>query len=90
MGLSTILVFVAVLACPIAMGVMMWMMNKNMGGDSHQSMSGTETDRLKALREQRQMLDQEIAETQKIMELEGKKKALARTVAAESPSDSQS
>lgn len=90
MELSNILIFAAVLACPIAMGLMMWMMNKNMGGDSHQSMPGTETDSLKALREQRQMLDQEIAETQKIMELEQKKKVLARTVAAESPSDSQS
>jgi len=84
---STILIAVAVLACPIAMGLMMWMMNKNMGGDSHQSMSGTDADRLGALREQRRMLDQEIAETQKIMELEGKEKSLARTAAPESQSD---
>ena len=87
MELSTILIIVAALACPIAMGLMMWMMNKNMGGDSHQSMSGTDADRLKALREQRQMLDQEIAEMQKITELEEKKKNLTRTAATESPSD---
>ena len=88
MELSTILIIVAALACPIAMGVMMWMMNKNMGGDSHQSMSGTDADRLNVLREQRRMLDQEIAEMQKITELEEKKKSLTRAATAESSSDS--
>ena len=87
MELSTILIIAAALACPIAMGLMMWRMNKNMGSDSHQSMSST--DRLKALHEQRQILDQEIAELQKITELEEKKEALTRrTGAIKSPSDS--
>ncbi len=89
MNPSTILVIAAVLACPIAMGLMMWQMNKNMGGDSHQSMPGMDADRLNALREQRRMLDQEIADTQKIMELEEKKKALTRASKTESPSDNQ-
>lgn len=88
MNPSTILILVAVLACPIAMGLMMWQMNKNMGGDSHKSMPGTDADRLNALREQRRMLDQEIAETQKVIELEEKKKALTRAATA-SPADSK-
>lgn len=87
MELSTILIIAAVLACPIAMGLMMWMMNKNMGGDSHQSMPGAAADRLKALHEQQRMLDKEIAEVQKIIELEEKKKALARTAATESSNE---
>ena len=87
MELSTILIVAAVLACPIAMGLMMWMMNKNMGGDSHQSTSSTDADRLNALRRQRQTLDQEIAEVQKIIELEEKKKALTRAAATESSNE---
>ena len=90
MELSTILIIGAALACPIAMGLMMWMMNKNMGGDSQQSMSGTDPDRLNALRKQRHKLDQEIAEVQKIIDLEEKKEALARTAKTDSPSHSQS
>jgi len=89
MELSTILIIVAALACPIAMGVMMWMMNKNMGGDSHHSMSGKDADRLDVLREQRRMLDQEIAEMQKITELEEKKKTLTSAAATKSSSDGQ-
>lgn len=87
--LSIGLIVLSVLACPLSMYLMMWMMNKNMGSDSHQSMSGTDADRLNALCKQRQTLDQEIAETQKIMELEEKKKALTRTAATKSASDSQ-
>lgn len=87
MELSTILIIAAVLACPIAMGLMMWMMNKNMGGDSHSSMPGMDTDRLDALRKQRQTLDQEIAEVQKIVELEEKKKSLTRTATIESSNE---
>ena len=88
MGISIIVLLA--LACLIAIGLMMWMMNKNMSADSQQSMPGTDTDRLKALRKQRLTLDREIAEVQKIIELEEKKKALARAAATEPASDSRS
>ena len=81
------LIVLAALVCPIAMGLMMWMMNKNMGSDSHQSMSGTDADRLNALRKQRYTLDQEIAEVQKIIELEEEKRALTRTATTESSNE---
>lgn len=79
---STLLILVAVLACPIGMGVMMYMMNKQ-GGQQGHSMPGhtaqtSEADRLKALREQRRLLEQEIAEAEKIAALEAKKQALAQ------------
>ena len=56
MELSTILIIGAALACPIAMGLMMYMMNRNMGGPQDHSMPDhtahtSEADRLKALRE---------------------------------------
>ena len=81
MQLSTILIIGAALACPIAMGLMMYMMNRNMGGPQDHAMPGhtahtSEADRLKTLREQRQMLEQEIAEAEKIASLEAKKQAL--------------
>ena len=81
MELSTILVIVAALACPIAMGVMMWMMNKNMSGQQDHSTMGhtahtSEADRLNALRQQRQQLEEEIAEAEKIAALEAKKQGL--------------
>ena len=83
MELSNILIIAAMLACPIAMGLMMWMMNRNMSGPQDHSMPGhtshvSEADRLKSLREQRQRLEQEIAETEKIAALEAKKQALVQ------------
>ena len=71
MELATLLLFVGVLACPIAMGVMMWMMNKNMSGHQSHSMpdSASELDQLHSLREQQRLLEQEVAELEKITAL---------------------
>ena len=75
------LLLVAVLACPIGMGLMMWMMNKNMGSQPGHSMSGDQqpvrpAERLAALRAQRQALEAEIAETARIAELEAQRESL--------------
>ncbi|HEX6383253.1 MAG TPA: hypothetical protein VF177_01155 [Anaerolineae bacterium] len=89
MELSTLLLLIGVLACPIAMGVMMWMMNRNMEEQPGQTMSGhtSEADRLEALRTQRQFLEEEIAELEKVVALEARKKNIIR--AGETPSDNQ-
>jgi uncharacterized protein YlxW (UPF0749 family) len=81
MELNTLLLFLAILACPLCIGTMMWMMNRNMGGQQNHSMSDhtmhtSETDRLKSLRKQRQQLEQEITEVEKILALEEKKQTL--------------
>lgn len=78
---STILLFVAALACPIGMGLMMWMMSKQMGGQSGQPMSGhhpstDSNERLAALRAQQQALEAEIIEATRLAELEAQREAL--------------
>ena len=75
---------IAAFACPIGMGVMMWLMNKQMSGQSNRSMPdhGSEADRLTALREQRRLLEQEITEAEKIAALEAQKETLTRSRSA--------
>jgi hypothetical protein len=75
------LVLLVVLACPIGMGLMMWLMNKNMSHQPRQLSPDKQkrinaADRLAALHEQRQQLEAEIAETSRIAELEAQREAL--------------
>ena len=42
MELSTLLLFLAILICPISMGIMMWKMNKNMD-DRHMHMKSDDS-----------------------------------------------
>lgn len=80
MELAKLLPFIAVLACPIGMGLMMWLMMRN-PGDKSVSSHASGGERLTALRQQRQQLEQEIAETEKIAALEAEKAALVSSTA---------
>ena len=78
MNPSTLLLIVAALACPIGMGIMMWMMNRNMGGQPGKLAPGptsppSQRERLQTLREQRQLLELEITEAEKIVALQARK-----------------
>jgi len=77
MELSTILLALAVLVCPIVMGTMMWMMNKKMSGSQEQAGANhTNPDRLDALLKQRQELQKEIVQIENNPALNAEKKAL--------------
>ena len=75
---------VAMSACPIGMGLMMWMMNRNTGGQPGKTTPNSQTSaqRLTALRDQRKALEAEIAETARIAELEARREALRPTEAS--------
>ncbi len=87
MNPSTLLIVAATLACPIGMGIMMWVMNRNMGGQQGKSATGStkplsEADRLEAFLAQRRQLEQEIAEVEQITALQAQKETLVNGPAA--------
>lgn len=64
---TTLLILVAVLACPIAMGGMLWMMNKNMAqrdemGKAPRPARATREARLAELRQQQGAIEAQIAD----------------------------
>ena len=87
MNPQILLFAIAMLACPIGMGLMMWMMNKNMGGQQQgHSMPGhtSGAERLKALRDQQRLLEQEIAKAETIAALEDMKATVAQSARRDS------
>lgn len=67
MDLNTLFLLLVGLACPVGMGLMMWMMNKNMSQSTdnlrkNKAFPSDLEDYLMQLRLQRQLLDDEIAE----------------------------
>ncbi len=81
MDFSNLLYIIALLACPIGMGAMMWVMSKNMNSQQQSSSVIADTadataTRLEQLRAQRQTLEAEIAEVTKLAELEAQREAL--------------
>lgn len=81
---ATILLFLAVLACPIAMGYMSWKMNREMGS-KHGASHGSEKpaadldQRLAALHSKSEAVEVEIAELTSVLELERRRERLKRT-----------
>jgi len=82
MDTSTLFIVLAFLVCPIGMGLMMWMMNKNMSEPSDHTTPGdiSAKERLETLREQRRLLELEIEEVEKIATLEAQKEAIGRGI----------
>jgi hypothetical protein len=80
MDLNAVFLLIMGFACPIGMGVMMWLMNKNMSHQPEHLSSDKQkrisaADHLSALHQQRQLLETEIAELNQLVELEARHEA---------------
>ena len=75
-----LLLSLAMLACPIGMGLMMWWMMKGMNKEQDHPAPTHQTPgaKLAALRAQRQTLEAEIAETARIADLEAQRAELRK------------
>ncbi|MEP7198664.1 MAG: hypothetical protein ABI874_02495 [Chloroflexota bacterium] len=62
------------IACPVSMGLAMWLMNRQGGNMTHNAPNPA--GRLVALQSQRETLNKEIAELEKIKALEERRQAL--------------
>lgn len=76
MELSTAIVIAAFVACPIAMGAAMWLMNRKMNEPRRGRVGTSSSDRPADLRAQRRDLEAEIAEVTRLLDLEAKRAAL--------------
>lgn len=82
MELARYIPFLAMLACPIGMGVMMWLMMRH-PGDQSKTAPGSGTERLGTLQEQQRRLAQEIAAVEQIVALEAEQAAFSRPIPQE-------
>jgi len=79
----TILIAIAAVACPVSMGLMMWMMMRNQGQmQGNMTASATKPEeRLATLQAQREAMSKEIAELEKIKALEARRTSLEQSQA---------
>jgi cell division protein FtsB len=79
----TILIAVAALACPVSMGLLMWIIIRNQGQTQGNMTANTAKpeERLAALQAQREAMNKEIAELEKIKVLEAQRQALEQSKA---------
>lgn len=77
MELYTLTLLMMGIACPIGMGLMLWLMNREMRGKSERSASGLmpedAAERLAALHHHRHLLEAEMTEINRLIELENER-----------------